>query len=283
MRFQRSKGRETRRGFVRQCLGVGASLTAAPLGSSLGAGSVKAPWLNESTEMRLSDYERILSHSECMQVLGNPRSWSLVSQQLHPFAPERAVVLPSDERSRYHDRCGKQLRCDIDKRIKLRFGHLDGHDPRRFPESKRESIYWIADIMTGHYGVSRQFAEWVVGMAGREIIGSTALCACALAHEYQRGGPVPVDCPPVDWWLFLFPGGIDWAALDDQPIFALMAHVFRNDPSAQSWLGMYPIWILAQELLKSIPDWSQIARMGRLGACRHLNGIVAHCLTNKPR
>ena len=98
MRFQRSKGRETRRGFVRQCMGVGASLTA-PVGSSLGAGIVRAPWLNESTEMRMSDYERILSHSDCMQVLGNPRSWSLVSQQLHPFAPERAVVLPSDERS----------------------------------------------------------------------------------------------------------------------------------------------------------------------------------------
>jgi hypothetical protein len=159
---------------------------------------------------------------------------------------------------------------------------MDGYDLRRFPESKRESIYWIVDTMTGHYGVWSQFEEWVVGMAGREILGSTALCACGLAHEYQRGGQVPVDCPPVDWWLFLFPAGIDWAALDEKPVFAVMTHVVRNDPSTQSWWGMYPIWILAQEVLKNFSDWSQVAQMGRFGACRHLNGIVARCLTNKP-
>jgi hypothetical protein len=204
-----------------------------------------------------------------------------VSRGLHPFAPERVAVFPSDDRIRYHDRCGNDARRDIDGRIRRECGHLEGHDPRWFPESKRESIYWIVDTMTGHYGVWSQFEEWIVGMAGREILGSTAMCACGLAHQYQRGGRVSVDCPPVDWWLFLFPGGIDWAALDEEPVHAVMTHVFRNDPSAQSWSGMYPTWVLAEGILRTFPDWSQVARMGRVGACRHLNGIVAQCLANQ--
>jgi hypothetical protein len=229
----------------------------------------------------MGEYEQILSHTDSMHNLGNPRSWSLVSRGLHPFAPERVAVLPTDERIRYHDRCGKEARRGIDERIRRECGHLEGHDPRRFPESKRESIYWIVDTMTGHYGAGSQFEEWVVGMAGREILGSTALCPCGLAHEYQRGGRVPVDCPPVDWWLFLFPGGIDWAALDEEPVYAVMTHVFGNDPSAPSWWGMYPVWVLAQGVLKADPDWSQIAQMGRVEACRRLNGIVAQCLAKE--
>jgi hypothetical protein len=229
----------------------------------------------------MSEYERILSHTDSMHVLGNPRSWSLVTQGLHPFAAERVGVLPSDDRIRHHDRCGWNLRRHIDARIKAEFGHMEGHDPKRFPESKRESIYRIVDTMIGHHGAWAQFEEWVVGMAGREILGSTALCPCGLAHEYQRGGRVHVDCPPVDWWLFLFPGGIDWAALDGEPVYAVMTHVFGNNPSAQSWRGMYPTWVLAQEILRTFPDWSQIAQMGRSGACRHLNRIVGQCLANQ--
>jgi hypothetical protein len=101
MKFQRSRGKENQRGFNRHCLGVGATLTAVPAGSSQGAGFGKNPSPHESTELDLSEYE--------------------------------------------------------------------------------------------------------------------PLCDCGLAHQYQRGGQVPVDCPLVDWWLLLFPGGIDWAFMTELP------------------------------------------------------------------
>ena len=85
------------------------------------------------------------------------------------------------------------------------------------------------DLITGHYRVPEFFEDWVVGLAQRESLGSSY-------HERAlEPGPsvpgrhrAPVDCPPVDWWLFLFPDGIDWAALDEEPVHALIGHVGRR-------------------------------------------------------
>jgi hypothetical protein len=135
----------------------------------------------------------------------------------------------------------------------------------------------MMDSMCGHYGVP-YLEQWVTGLAWREIFGQSAYGGVGLAHQYQQGGPVPVDNPPFDWWLFLHPEGCDWGALDDEPIFAIICHVAKY--SRPSWV-MLPVWTLTQRIWKTIPNWSQVAQMGRLGACRHLNGITAQCLANK--
>ena len=174
----------------------------------------------------------------------------------------------------YFDRGGRDLKRQIDKQIELEFGHMEGHDRKWFPDSKRESIYWMMDAMCGHYGVP-YLADWVVGLAGREILASTAWCGMGMAHQYQSGGQVPVDNPPVDWWLFLFPEGIDWAAIDEHPVFAVIAHVAHLDAS---YRAMLPLCFLTESLRRS--DWSQVAQMGRVDACRHLNWITAQCLAD---
>jgi hypothetical protein len=265
------KAQQNRRGFVRHCFGVGASLTALPSASSqaLESGKVESP----SGLIGMSEYERILSHTNSMHVLGNPRSWSIVSEGLHPFAPERVVVM---SHCFYGDRCGRDLRRQIDKQIEVGFGHMEGFNKKCWPDSKRESIYWMMDAMCGHYAVP-YLEHWVVGLAGREILASTAWCGSGMAHQYQRGGDVPVDNPPYDWWLFLFPEGHEWAAMDEQPVFAIVAHVARNDKSCGL---MLPLWVLTEAIRKTVPDWSQVAQMGRVGACRHLNGITAQFLAN---
>jgi hypothetical protein len=265
------KAQENRRGFVRNCFGVGASLVALPTGSSqpVGSEAVQSP----DRLIGMSEYERILSHTNCMHVLGNPRSWSLVSHGLHPFAPERVVVFGQHN---YGDRCGSDLRRQIDKRIDVEFRHKEGFDKKSFPESKRESIFWMMDAMCGHYGVP-YFEHWVVGLAKREILMSTAWGGTGMAHQYQRGGQVPVDNPPYDWWLFLFPEGLEWGSLDDQPVFAVIAHIARNDKSGGL---MLPLWVITEGMRKTVPDWSLVAHMGRVDACRHLNWIAAQCLAN---
>jgi hypothetical protein len=260
------KAHENRRGFVRQCFGVAASLTAFP------AESGKAESPGRLIVTTISEYERILSQTDSMHILGNPRSWSLVTQGLHPFAPERVVVMRQRD---YFDRGGRDLRRQIDKQIEVEFGHREGFGKKWFPDSKRESIYWMIDAMCGHYNIQSQFEGWVVGLAGREILMSTAWYGMGMAHQYQRGGQVPVDNPPVDWWLFLFPEGIDWAAMDERPVFAIIAHVAHTDAS---YRAMLPLCFLTQSLLRT--DWSQVAQMGRVAACRHLNWITAQCLAN---
>jgi hypothetical protein len=270
---------ENRRGFVRHCFGAGASLAALPIGSRQAMGSVESP--NGLIAPKMSEYERILSHTKHMQVLGNPRSWSLVSQALHPFAPERVVLLPSGSDSRFFDRCGRDLRRKIDEQIDVDYNDIKGVDPKTwFPDTKRESIYWMMDAICGHYGVTH-FEQWVVGLARREILGQTAFSGMGLAHQYQHGGgEVPVDNPPVDWWMFLYPNGYDWGALDEQPIFAIMCHVVQHDPSKRFWSDLYPIWGLTQQIWTTVPDWSEVGRMRGIDACRYLNWITAQCLAN---
>jgi hypothetical protein len=265
------KVHENRRGFARRCFGVGASLAAFPTGSSQAVGSGEVQLT--SGLIGMSEYERILSHTNCMHVLGNPSSWSIVSEELHPFAPERVVVI---SQRIYGDRCGRDLRRQIDKKIEIEFAHMEGFDKKSFPESKRESIYWMMDAMCGHYAVP-YLEHWVVGLAGREILASTAWRGSGMAHQFQRGGPVPVDNPPYDWWLFLFPEGLEWAAIDEQPVFAVIAHVARNNKSCGL---MLPLWVLTEGIRKTVPDWSHVAHMGRVGACGHLNEITVPCLAN---
>jgi hypothetical protein len=268
---ERSTIQENRRGFVRHCFGAGASLVALPIGSSQAVGSVQS-----SSVSKMSEYERILSHTKTMHILGNPRSWSLVTQGFRPFAPERVVVMWQQN---YGDRCGRDLRRQIDKQIQAKFGDWEGFGKKWFPDSKLESIYWMMDAMCGHYGVP-YLEQWVVGLAGREILASTAWSGMGMAHQYQHGGPVPVDNPPYDWWLFLFPEGLEWAAMNYLPIFAVICHVGKYGRSSGA---MLPLWALTQKIWTTVPEWSKVAQMGRVDACRHLNGIAAQCLANKPQ
>ncbi len=257
-----------RRGFVRKIFGVGASL-AVPAWSKQASGKIQVPEATITTA--LSEYESVLSHTNSLHILGHPRSWSLITEGLLPFAPERVVVMRQRD---YFDRGGRDLRRNIDQQIEVECGHMEGFDKKSFPDCKRESIYWMIDGMCGHYGVT-YFSDWVVGLAGREILMSTAWYGMGMAHQYQSGGQVPVDNPPVDWWLFLFPDGIDWAAIDGDPVYAVIAHVAHLDAS---YRAMLPLCFLTESLRRT--DWSQVAQMGRVAACRHLNGITVQCLAN---
>jgi hypothetical protein len=145
---------------------------------------------------------------------------------------------------------------------------------------ERELIAAFMDLMTGHYRVPELFEPWVVGLASRESLGSSTLgCNFGLVHQYQRGGDIHVDCPPIDWWLFLFPDGIDWDSPDDEPVHALVGHVSRF-PFHKTWgQSEYPAWHLTCGLRKNdIDDWRPISRMGRIDAARYLNEIIVRLL-----
>jgi hypothetical protein len=280
----------SRRGFVRRCLGTGAVLAASPPSrpSAMSAEIARRPLATASPE--LTEYERILSQTDRMDVLGRPRSWSVVRQGFHPFSPERIVVMSSRTKpswldDRYGGRCGRSLRLRIDEQIQKEI-----EDTRRrypdfepvggwFPDSKRDSILWIMDVMTGHYQVRSQFEPWVVGLVGRELLASTAMGGgYGLAHQFQHGdAEIPVDCPPVDWWLFLYPEGLDWSSLDEQEIYAVVAHVGRDRTYASLGGSMLPTWALTQRMGREV-EWAGVARMGRIEAARYLNSITARLL-----
>ena len=284
-----SRGSEgSRRSFFQRCLGAGAVLAVGPPGHAGASGVLGHLHLPGASAPGLEEYERIMGRTGLMDVVGRPRSWSVVSRGFHPFCPERIVVLPS--RGGYGDRCGLRARRRIDGKIDEMIEESRRLNPGYyppggwFPDSKRESIYRIMDAMTDHYGDRSRFEAWVVGLAWRELLGSTAWRGCGMAHQFQHdGGEVPVDCPPVDWWLFLFPGGIGWSALDDEPVFAVIGHVARDGEHARSGSGMLPTWALAERVWNAVDrDWARVARLGRVEAAWHLNPLVARLLDTFP-
>lgn len=221
---QRPSPATNRRGFFTGTLGLGLGLgTAGPLTVP---GRAHADVANHAPA--LTRYERILSQTDRLDILGVPRSWSAVRQGFHPFAPERIAVLPSGERLRHPTHRSRGVRGRIEERIaecRARFGHAAAE----LPPEKLESFFWVMDLFTGHYRIPEVFEDWVVGLAERESLGSSAMGGhWGLVHQYEGGHGAPVDCPPVDWWLFLFPDGIDWASLAEEPVHALIGHVGRR-------------------------------------------------------
>jgi hypothetical protein len=267
-----------RRRFLGGFLGLRTGATvlgAVPTDPSAGR---KARLGASLTPQPMKEYERRLARTERMEVLGYPRDWSVVRDGFHPFHPQRVAIMPTGTRLNYGNRCGQQLRKKIDEEIEKDRNSVPGRSAP-LPREKLESIYWIMDLLTGHYRVPELFEPWVLGLAGRESLGSTAMgCHFGLVHQFQRGGDIQVDCEPIDWWLFLFPAGIDWESLDEKPVHALVGHVSRF-PFHKTWgESEYPAWGLTCSLMLKLDDWRPISRMGRIDAARHLNKLTVRLL-----
>jgi hypothetical protein len=106
-----------------------------------------------------------------------------------------------------------------------------------------------------------------------------------LIHQYQGGRDAsadcpPVDCPPSDWWLFLFHGGIDLASPGGESVHALIGQVGRWPYWELSGL-MLDVWCLTSAISGAVDDVKEVSRMGRVAAARHLSQIAAECLEKR--
>jgi hypothetical protein len=244
-----------RRRFLGALLGLGTG--AAALGATRPSPSTNV----EST----SEYERRLTSTEYTRVLGHPRDCSVVREGLDPFHPQRTVVFHS----------GGDLRIRINRKIeKLRDRMPYGTHPLSF--DKLNSISMIMRRMTAYYRVPELFEDWVLGLVRRESLATSATGNhFGLVHQFQRSGKIQVDCPPIDWWLFLFPGGIDWASIDGKPVHALIGHVSQFPQSAGAFLRA---WCLTATLAHTVEDWRLISLLRPLDGAAHLNEVTVRLL-----
>ena len=251
-------------------LGVSAPLVRRAEGREVGAGLVGRA--RPEGFASCGDVEAVLSNTNQLDLLGCPRNWAVVRDGFHPFAPERVEVWPSGSRLEF-DRCKSSLRREIDRKIEQLWADRSSHG-YPIPGEKRVSIYLMIDRWAGHYDRPDLFEPWVVGLARRESLASSSLGdQCGIAHQFHSTGEVRVDCPPVDWWLFLFPEGIDWACPDGKPTHAVLGHVGRS-PWHHVGGFMYRVWGLAQRLACDVGDWPGVSRMGRVDAARYLNRAI---------
>ena len=135
------------------------------------------------------------------------------------------------------------------------------------------------DVMTDHYGVRSQFEAWVVGLVVGRVarkygVGGLRTGPSIPARRRRRPGRLP----PGGLVALSLPRGHRLVGLDDAKIFAVIAHVGRDDPYARSGWGMLPTWWLAQGVWGAVDDWAQVARMSRTQVAWHLNPITAHLM-----
>jgi mannitol/fructose-specific phosphotransferase system IIA component len=228
------------------------------------------------SELALAEYERTIASLSSLDLLGRPRSWSLVRQGLHPISPERVVVVTERGGDGWASRDRKR-----EARLWERLAYLG------LRAGKFDQILGLMQVVTSHYQAPHLFETWATGLARREALGSTGMgYGFGLLHQYQDDGDVRLVNAPVDWWMVLFPKGVDWGAFDGESVYAMLGHVF---PSYHARLPA--LRLMAYELTSRVglavarigqdfdpTAWRRIAAMDRISAARTVNMAIVRCV-----
>jgi hypothetical protein len=206
--------------------------------------------------------EQIVSMSDSLDVLGRPPSWSLVRDGWHPISPERVIVMTDKGGDGWSSR-DRYLEADMRERL----SELD------LNPGKLDLIFRLMQVLTGYYRVPHLFPNWAMGLAKREALGSTGTGqGFGLLHQFQDDGIVELTNSSVDWWLVLFPGGVEWGAWDDKPVYGMIGHIFP--PHHQDLPGLklraWELTCRAGRRMES-DDWAWIADLDRINAAETIN------------
>jgi hypothetical protein len=267
-----------RRSFLRRSLATGVAL------HSVAAGATVSPLCSPS------EFERLVAKSDSLDLLGRPHSWSLVRDGLHPISPAQVIVMTenggdgwsSRDRS-LEDSLRESLAEPFDLHSWCDSSMGSYHVPTILPVGKLDLIFRLMRVMTDHYRVPNLFPKWATMLAKRETLGSTGMGhGFGLLHQFQDDGKVELANAPVDWWLVLFPGGIEWDAWDGKPVFGMIGHVFP--PNHWNLPGLkLRVWELSSRAARGIDAeaWEEIARVDRAAAARVVNRAILATTNNR--
>jgi hypothetical protein len=141
--------------------------------------------------------------------------------------------------------------------------------------------------LTEFYSVPEHFEDWVFRMAVREWLGSTGIGGhLAVPHQYQVVGPVPTLNSHVDWWLILFPKGIDcWDSLDEKPVLIMVTQVFARPSVEEPTNYIWPLTLLCngtRPWFQESPDFAvPLSQMDRVSAARLVNRHVVLAMADE--
>lgn len=247
-----------RRSFLRRSLATGITLPGVAAGATV------------SHPCSPSEFERLVAMADSLDLLGRPHSWSLVRDGFHPISPERVIVMTDQGGDGWSSRDHSQedsLRASLGKTY---------HVPTLLSAGKLDLIFRLMRVMTDHYRVPPLFPKWATMLAKREALGSTGIgYGFGLLHQFQDDGEIELTNAPVDWWLALFPGGIEWDAWDGKPVFGMIGHVFPPDHWNLPGLKLR-VWELSSRAVraKDTDAWPGIAKMDRAIAAQVVNRAI---------
>lgn len=267
-----------RREFLQATIGAAATTVPVTAQASASVSDGQPPWLPM--------YDETLAASTDLELLGIPRSWWHVHHGLHPFSPERTLIIPDhpqQDRPEYqHGEIGSLV-----QRIKE---NLD-EDGTRYTEDGIYQIVYAASILTQTYRVAERLDDWSRWMASRlyRFYGFWAqdhLWICPMGWQGGRD-TVKTMNGVVDWWLILIPGGINVRNFDETRTQVLITPVFSRFNMPRFYGEFWNFMTKAvkfpgksgPELPPVDPTWLHISHMDRKRACLYVNERIAQSLT----
>jgi hypothetical protein len=269
-----------RRNFFATSIGASVATGAHLLGAMAKSEGAKSnSWLEGTS----NDYEQFFANGRHWEALGRPHDWSIVREGLHPFSPERVIVIPDDTRHQLIGHSLEEARASVIEHYLERPSSRDEefvNKLRKQCETEQgTTCIQIMKVISDHYKVPEVFLDWASRLLFRDSRSTTGLTNhIGFVHEYQWNTPVKVKNPPVDWWLIQIPGGMDFKSLDEQPVHLLGGTVLSTPGGMVLGNSMGAIERLLFSFDKA--DIVAISRMDRLSVCRHLNSKIPEALAD---
>jgi len=225
-------------------------------------------------------YEQTLATLRDGELLGIPPSRVCIRQGLHPFTPDRTLILPS------HVPTG-ELVTKLSRKIADRWDRDD-----RMPSKMAIlRIVQAASFLTHTYGVQKRAEDWASRLLSwlftfYHFVAQDHywLAQCSWQAQRER---VKTRNEVVDWWMILIPDGIEISSIDGTRLHVLITPIFGE--LGKQRLSIY-FWHFMARAIDLQPKafggpqtidttWREVSRMDRTSACLSVNQRIAHNLS----
>ena len=263
-----------RREFLQTTIGAVSTLAMPNFCQS----SAKA--MDDTRPDLLMKYEQTLAASNDMKLFGIPKSWSGVSKGLHPFSPDRTLILPAHDHTDDHQ-------TKLARRIVDRWS-LDSPLPNKATILR---IVQAASVLARVYGVREQTEDW----AHRLLVWLFVFYkSVAQDHHWLApcswqgfGEEVRTSNEVVDWWLILIPQGVEVPSIDGTRLHSLITPIYTEVGKPRLPVEFWDFMARAigrQPQVSGEPQsidttWLSVSRMDRKSACLSVNQRIARNFT----
>lgn len=262
-----------RREFLQAAIGA-VSAMAMPTLHQVSVNAMRDPRPDWTTE-----FEQTMLASGDRELLGIPKSWQSVRQGLHPFSPERVLILPRQARD------ARQV--DHAEQIAQEWGDIG------VPINAEATllIFEAASVLTEVYRVQERTEDW----ASRMLVWLLHFY-CSVVQDHQwiapcgwQGFHEPVETTNgiVDWWLILIPQGVEVRSTDGTRLHTLITPVYAEVGKPRLPAFFWVFMARAIGIRPFVPgatrpadgSMREMSRMDAKSACLDLNRRIAENLT----
>lgn len=256
------------------------------VGAVSGAAVPNVPPISPKTKgqsgcARIPMYDETLAASTDLELLGIPRSWWFVHHGLHPFSPERTLII-SDPPTPYWNY--GEMRSLTER--------LSNEPPFHGPPHEKKAVsqlIYAACLVTQTYGVPERLEAWsrkyLFWLDFYQLLVQDYLWLCP--EGCQASVTFKTMNGVVDWWLILVPGGIENVSTDGTRLHVLVTPVFSHLFMPRRPVEYWQLMACSLGIRGGCPGptidstWLDVSQMDRKSACLFLNERIANYLGPK--